>query len=783
MTTRATRSHLSHWGAFDAIVEGDHLVGIQPFERDPNPSPMLANIPSSVRHRTRIAGPMVRSGWLEAGPGPTGQRGSDPFVSVSWDRLTDLLSGELTRVYKDYGASSVYGGSYGWASAGRFHHAQSQVHRFLNLLGGYTASVDSYSHGAGDVILRHAIGSADMLRFASTSWRSIVDHAELFITFGGIPMKNTMVSNGGVFRHRARSFLDEAAANNIEFISFSPLRDDMPDNVSATWHQVSPGSDVAVMLGLAHVLITENLHDRAFLDRYCAGFDRLERYVLGVDDGQPKSPEWAAALSDVPAEDLRSLARKMVGQRTFITTTWSLQRNEYGEQPPWMALALAAMLGQIGLPGGGYGFGYGSVQRMGEGRVGEGIGLPGLSQGANRAGTFIPVARVSDMLLNPGEAFDYDGGVYAYPDVKLVYWCGGNPFHHHQDLGKLRRAFGQADTIVCHDPFWTSMARHSDIVIPSTVTLERNDIGGSQNDAYLAAMQQAIPPYARSRNDYDTFSDLASALGTDRQFTEGRDEDAWLRHMYEDWRRRAARYGHHFPEFDQFWAEGYLQLPFDEAQVLFSDFRSDPDENPLDTPSGKIEIFSEDIGSFGYDDCSGHPAWFSPQEWLGSERAEQFPLLMIANNPRSRLHSQLDVGEYSQDTKIDGREPLRIHPDDAAARGLSSGDIARVYNDRGSFLAGVIVAGDVRSRVVQVSTGAWYDPLDPGDPASMCVHGNPNTVTLDRGTSKLAQGSVGQHALVEVERWTEPVPPVTVLDPPAIIEDLRGQTPGHGAGS
>ena len=691
-------------------------------------------------------------------------------MPVSWDDLTELLSAELRRVYDDFGAPAVYGGSYGWSSAGRFHHAQSQVHRFLNLLGGYTASVDSYSHGAGDVILRRAIGNADMLGSASTSWASIVENCELLVTFGGVPLKNTAVSNGGVFRHRARSFLDQAVQNGVEFVVFSPLRDDMPDNVPGAWHPVRPGADVAVMLGLAHVLIDEDLLDRPFLDRYCVGFEHLERYILGDEDGTPKTPEWAASLSQIPAEDIRSLARKMARKRTLINTTWSLQRTESGEQPPWMALALSAMIGQIGLPGGGYGFGYGSVQRMGEGRLGEGLGLPGLGQGANGAGTFIPVARISDMLLNPGDSFDYDGGRYSYPDIKLIYWCGGNPFHHHQDLGRLRRAFGQVDTIVVHDPFWTSMARHADIVIPSTISLERNDIGGSQYDAYLAAMQQAMPPFAQARNDYDTFSDLAFALGIGEEFTEGRDEDGWLRHIYMLWQRRAERLGHRMPDFDQFWAEGYLELPFDESQVLFSEFRADPEANPLSTPSGKIELFSEDVAGFGYEDCLGHPAWFAPDEWLGSDKTAQYPLMMIANNPRTRLHSQLDVGDHSQNSKIQGREPLRMHPSDAASRGISGGDVVRVFNDRGSFLAGVIVTDDVRPEVVQISTGAWYDPLDPADPDSMCVHGNPNTVTLDRGTSKLGQGSVGQHALVEIERWDKETPPISVNRAPPILD-------------
>ncbi|HYI14824.1 MAG TPA: molybdopterin dinucleotide binding domain-containing protein, partial [Thermomicrobiales bacterium] len=488
--------------------------------------------------------------------------------------------------------------------------------------------------------------------------------------------------------------------------------------------------------------------------------------ILGTDDGQPKSPEWAAGLTEIAADDIRALARRMAGKRVFITTTWSLQRAEFGEQPPWMAVALAAMLGQIGLPGGGYGFGYGSSQRVGEGVAMAGLKLPTFEQGRNPIDSFIPVARIADMLHNPDAPFDYDGGRYSYPDTRLIYWAGGNLFHHHQQLGRLRRGLAKVDTIVVHDPFWTASARHADIVIPSTVTLERNDIGCSNNDAWLAAMQAAIPAHEQARNDYDSFSDLAGALGIGDTFTEGRDEMGWLRHMYESWRADVAEHGHQFPDFDGFWAEGYVELPFDESKVLFADYRADPAGAPLTTPTGKIELFSETIAGFGYDDCAGHPTWYTRQEWLGGERAAQFPLLMIANNPKTRLHSQLDVGEFSQASKIQGREPIRMRPDDAAQRGLSDGDVVRVYNDRGAFLAGLDISDDLRPSVVQISTGAWYDPLDSADPDSPCVHGNPNTLTRDVGTSSLAQGCSGQHSLVEIERWVGPLPPISVLEPP-----------------
>jgi biotin/methionine sulfoxide reductase len=586
-----------------------------------------------------------------------------------------------------------------------------------------------------------------------------------------LPMKNVQLTSGGVFQHRVKGFLDLASEREMEFVYFSPLRDDLTDVVNATWHPISPGSDVAVMLALAYTLISEDLHDKEFLDRYCVGFERLERYILGLDDGQPKSPEWAEPLSEILAGDIRNLARKMAGKRVFITNTWSLQRQEFGEQPPWMAMSLAAILGQIGLPGGGYGFGYGSVSRVGDGFIADGLGLPVFRQGVNPVKQFIPVARISDMLLNPGTAYDYDGRHMTYPDIKLVYWAGGNPFHHHQNLSRFRQALATVDTLVVHDPFWTATARHADIVIPSTVSLERNDLGGSPNEAYLAAMQQAIPPFEQARSDYDTFSDLAYALGVGEEFTEGRDEMGWLRHLYDRWREKAAKKGHNFPEFENFWAEGYLKLPTDVSSVLFADFREDPEEHRLQTPSGRVELFSETIDSFGYDDCPGHPTWMEPQEWLGSKRAEQFPLMMISNNPKTRLHSQLDIGKYSQDSKVQGREPVRIHPEDAAARGIRDGDVVRVFNDRGSVLAGVVITEIARPRVIQLSTGAWYDPLDPADPDSMCVHGNPNAVTADKGSSKLAQGCTGQHTLVEIERWEGELPPISVLGPPPIRED------------
>ncbi|MBO0881997.1 MAG: molybdopterin-dependent oxidoreductase, partial [Mycobacterium sp.] len=677
--------HSSHFGAFRAIADSEQLR-VTPHPGDLDPSPLLANLPVLGSGRARVDRPYIRRGWLAGGPGADTLRGSDKFVPVDWDVAIELLAGELGRVYRAPGPGAVYGGSYGWASAGRFHHAQSQLHRFLNCLGGYVPSINSYSHGASPVMLSHVVGSDAPIN-QPTTWPVLVEHTELFVCFGGLPLKNTFVSPGGASRHRVGSYLRAARQRGTQFVNISPLREDMMAGLDAEWLPPRPGTDAAIMLALAYVLLTEGLHDQDFLDRYCVGFAEFAEYVRGRSDGIPKTPSWAAQISDVSAERITELAREMARRRTLVSVSWSLQRARHGEQPVWLAVVLAAMLGQLGLPGGGFGHGYGSMADAGDGRVP--LSLPTLPQGVNpMADRFIPVARIADMLLNPGEAYDYNGQQRTYPRIELLYWSGGNPFHHHQDLNRLRRAFRRLATVVVHEPFWTATARHADIVLPSTITLERNDIGAGRQDDLLVAMRQVKAPHAQARNDYQIFSNLSELLGVDKEFTEGRAEMEWLRHIYQTW--QAENRATIAPDFDEFWRIGEFELRAEVTRhVMFADFRADPLRHRLPTPSGRIEIHSAKIASFGYADCPGHPVWLHPEEWLGSPLAQRFPLQLVANNPTTRLHSQLDHGPLSTAAKIAGREPIRMHPDDAASRSLVNGQVVRVFNDRGACLAGL----------------------------------------------------------------------------------------------
>jgi biotin/methionine sulfoxide reductase len=757
--------HSAHWGAF-STRRRDAEIEIVPHPRDPAPSPLLGNLPASLTHRARIARPAVRRGWLEHGPGADRQRGRDEFVEVSWEKALDLVAGELRRVYAKHGPRGVFGGSYGWASAGRFHHAQGQIHRFLNMAGGYVRSVNSYSSGAATVILPHVLGPQEVASRKNVGWDELATQTEMLLAFGGMALKNNDVGGGGTSQHIARDRLLAAHARGAEFHLISPLRDDLPAEIEPVWHPIRPGTDVALMLGMAHTIVTEGRHDRAFLDRYCVGYEIFEEYLLGRSDNCPKDARWAASICDLPAEDIARLALRAAERRTLISCSQSMQRAEYGEQPVWMGLVLAAILGRVGLPGAGFAYALGSIANTGKPDVA--VAIPTFPQGRNAITDFIPVARISDLLLRPGETFDYDGQRLVYPDIKLVYWAGGNPFHHHQDLHRLREAFARPETLIVHESAWTATARYADIVLPATVTLERDDIGAAANDPLLVAMHRAAAPYAEARNDYDIFAGLAERLDMAEPFTEGRSPRQWLEHLYEPTRRGLLELGYPAPDFDAFWKAGEIRLPTQDWDGgLVRAFRGDPEAAPLPTPSGKIEIASATIASFGYSDCPGHPTWLPPSYGAETPAATQFPLYLIANQPATRLHSQLDFGATSLASKVKGREPVRIHPDDAAARGIADGDVVRLYNERGTCLAGAVLSDKVRSGVVQLSTGAWFDPDDPSADRPLCVHGNPNVLTRDVGTSRLAQGSIGQLTRVEIERFDGPLPPIRAFDPPA----------------
>jgi len=431
----------------------------------------------------------------------------------------NLVEGGLRRVKSEFGNEAIYGGSYGWASAGRLHHAPSVLKRFLGLFGGYVDKRGNHSFDSAMHIAPYVIGSSSVTLMA-VPWVHIAEHTELVVMFGGAHAKNMQIDSGGAAMHEAQPWMERIARAKVEFINISPARDNAPDVLNADWLPIVPNTDTAMMLGLAHVLVSEDLHDKRFLALYCEGFEPFRRYLMGEADGVPKDAAWAARICGVDADTIRNLARRMAAKKTLVTTAWAVQRVDHGEQPVWMTIALASLLGRIGEPGCGFSFGLGGVAGIGVRRP-RGIPRPTFSLGPNPIRTVVPVDRMADMFLHPGSEIEYDGTTMRMPDIKLIYSAGSNPFHHNSNLNRYVRAWRQPDFVVVHEPWWNPPAKYADVVLPATITMERNDIMAAELQRHWAAMHQVIPPVAQSRNDLDVFAELRSGWDSRKRTLKG----------------------------------------------------------------------------------------------------------------------------------------------------------------------------------------------------------------------------------------------------------------------
>lgn len=776
---------LSHWGVQAIRRDAAGAPLLEAWDRDPDPS-RIGTDPLADIDALRVRRPAVRRSFLERGHEAGGEgRGREAFVEVPWDEALDLVAGEIARVKRRHGNAAIFGGSYGWASAGRFHHAVGQLHRFLNTVGGYVRHTDSYSLGAGRVLMPYILASMDEIAQGMTSWDVMAAQTRLFVSFGGVPLKNAQISSGGAGLHRARAGLERMREAGTRFVDISPVRDDLVTGGAVEWIPIRPGTDTALMLALCFVLHRDGLADRGSLDRLTVGYDRFLPYLTGEADGVAKTPAWAERITGVPARRIARLAHEIVAERSMLNSAWALQRADHGEQPFWALTTLAAMVGQIGLPGGGFGLGYGAMNAIG----GDHLRIPGptLPQGDNAVEAFIPCARIADMLLEPGAPFRYRGEDHRFPDIRLVYWAGGNPFHHHQDLFRFRRAWARPETVVVHEPYWTATARHADIVLPATTTLEREDIGYATGEGLVVAMSRARAPLDGARDDFAIFAALAERLGTAAAFTEGRDAAAWLAQIYDAFRARAAARGVALPDLAGLREAGMVELPREPGGITFlADFRADPTAHPLSTPSGRIEIYSERIAGFGEASCGGHARWYPPVEDV--DDAVPDTLHLVSDQPARRLHGQLDHARWSRDGKVGGREPVLLNDEDARARGIAEGDTVRLGNARGACLATATLSNGIARGVAKLSTGAWFDPAPDGE--RLDRHGNPNAVTRDAGASALSQGCAAQSCRVAATRVAAAeAPAVAAFDLPRFAtipapsrspELPRGATPSAG---
>ncbi|WP_333003015.1 trimethylamine-N-oxide reductase TorA [Vibrio coralliilyticus] len=781
-TTGTWKVSGSHWGAFRAHIYAGKVQEIKPLETDTNPTDMINGIKGVIYNPSRVRYPMVRLDWLKKHKYSAETRGDNRFIRVTWDEALDLFYRELERIQKDYGPWALHAGQTGWRQTGQFHSCTSHMQRAVGMHGNFITKVGDYSTGAGQTILPYVLGSTEVYA-QGTSWSEILENSDNIILWANDPVKNLQVG-WNCETHQSFPYLEQlkekVAKGEINVLSVDPVKNKTQRFLQNDHLYINPMTDVAFMLAVAHVLYNEKLHDQKFIDTYCLGFDEFIKYVQGeTKDKLEKTPEWAAEICGVSADKIREFARMLVNGRTQILMGWCIQRQEHGEQPYWAAAVVAAMVGQIGLPGGGISYGH---HYSGIGVPSTGFAAPGgfprnLDQGMkpkwdnndyNGYSKTIPVARWIDCLLEPGKEIRYNGSKVKLPGYKMMVVSGNNPWHHHQDRNRMKKAFKQLQTVVTVEFAWTATCRFSDIVLPACTQFERNDIDvyGSYSGKGLIAMHRLVDPLFQSKTDFEIFTELSRRFGRHNEYTRGMDEMQWVRSLYDDC--RAANKGKFdMPSFDDFWEQSVLDFGEGKPWVRHADFREDPEINALGTPSGFIEITSRKIGRYGYEHCQEHPMWFEKTERShGGPGSDKFPFWLQSCHPDKRLHSQMcESEEFRATYAVQGREPVYINPQDAKEKGIKDGDLVRVFNDRGQLLAGAVLMDSYARGVIRIEEGAWYGPLNEKEGA-ICTYGDPNTLTMDIGSSELAQATSANTCIVDFEKFTGKVPPVTSFGGP-----------------
>ena len=773
----------AHWGMLKLTIKDGKIIKSEPYQK-------VSEIENSLQYHTqdlvyakdRIKYPMVRKSYLKDPSNPKPHlRGSEEWVKVSYDEAIKLISTQLKKTREDKGVEGVFAGSYGWKSSGNMHNSRILLHRFMTATGGFVGTAGDYSTGASQVIMPHVLGTIEVYE-QQTSWPIVLEHSKVVVIWGANPLatlKIAWTSNDEYGLH----YFEKLKKSGKKIICIDPIKTETCDYLNAQWIAPVPNTDVALMMGIAHTLIETNKFDKNFLEEYTEGFEQFKDYLVGKDDKIAKDASWASKITGIDVETIKELANVFFDNRTMLMSGWGMQRAHHGEQPHWMLVTLASILGQIGLPGGGFGLSYhysngGSPTTKGAiigGMTASSTAAAGTGQSWLQKTTAFsfPVARIADALLNPGKKIDFNGKVITYPDIEFIYWVGGNPVVHHQDTNTLVKALKKPRTIVVHEAFWTPTARMADIVMPATTSYERNDITmtGDYSNLNIVPMKQAVEKQFEARDDYQIFSDLAKEFGAFEQFTQNKTDVQWIEEFYTKAYDQGVKANIKMPNFREFWSKNQpitFEIPFENTQfVRYSEFREDPILNPLGTPSGKIEIYSKTIEKMNYEDCPAHPTWMEPIEWLGMEK-KNAEFAMVSPHPSHRLHSQLSNTSLRAKYAVNNREPIWINTKDAKAKGIKNGDLVRVFNERGQILTGAIVTDSIKEGVVKVDEGAWYAPAEPGVEGSICTNGSPNVLTIDIPSSKLANGNISHTALVNIEKFKGKAPALNIFEQPKI---------------
>lgn len=673
-----------------------------------------------VHHPERLMYPQKRAG----------ARGEGKFTRIGWDEALDTLAANLKRVKSDYGNEAILlmaGGGY----LASLHRGGAAAQRLLNLFGGFVTHYGNISsEGAvwasltqyGSVMVGHS--REDML------------NSKMIILWGWDPAR--MISGTNTMYH-----LIKAKENGARVIAIDPRYHDTAATAAHEWIPIRPGTDTAVMVSMAHVMIKEQLHDQPFLDRYTVGFDQFKAYVLGQEDGVEKTPSWAEDISGVPAQKIIQLARAYATTKpAALMDCQGPARSAMGEQYNRCAATLCAMTGNVGRPGGSACGGLMGlpIAHMFRNPVIPPGKNPVELKGPKVKGTLDIRERVIKRI-HINTIFDaiLKGTKGGYPaDIRMAWSMCNNYLNQTGNSNKAAQALKKLEFFAVQELFMTAQARYADILLPVTSVAERSDLMRPwPSGPYLMFSNRALEPLGECKDDIQIAAELALRL--DIKDFEIRPEAQWFKHFHET----NVDLKKYIEDIDTFKQAGIQRVKLEKPVVAFQKQIEDPENNPFPTPSGKIEIFSQRVADIKDSLCPPIPKYLPTPEDRNDPLVKKYPLQLITPHPRNRVHSEMYKVEWLRETEA---HRVWINPIDAKARGINDGEQVHVFNDRGIIAIPAWVTERIIPGVVSVFEGAWYLPDENGIDLGGCA----NTLTKDAYSGGGA--AVLNTCLVEVKK-------------------------------
>ncbi len=748
-----------------------------------------------VHSPNRILYPLRRIDWDPKGDRNVENRGKSRYVRISWDEALQLVVNEIKRVTKNYGPYAILSQSDGHGETKTVHGPHGCARRLLNMLGGYTLqtrnpdSWEGWYWGAKHVWGMEPVGQqAAADGYGESTIPDIAENTELLLFWGCDP-ETTPWGFDGQMASRLCYWFTELGIKSIYVC---------PDlNYGAAvhadkWIPIRPNTDAALQLAIAYVWITEDSYDKRYVVTHTYGFEKFKEYVLGKEDGVPKTPQWAAEKTGVPIRTITALAREWALKRTTIVhgNGGPGIRGAYATEFGRLEVLLLAMQG-LGKPGAHQlkMIEWGIFEKGTTNPMPIGVRNPNVvsafrggmfSSDVNKVKQFIPKSLIHEAILNPpiswygttlldapveNQFIKYTYPAEGCPEIHMIWtdspcwitcWNDSNSY-----IKALRSP--KIECILAQHPWLENDCLFADIILPVSTKFEQEDIvvdpmGGQF--CTILRQRKCIDPLGESRSDYEIVCLIAERFGLLKEYTEGKTIEEWIRYGFE------TSQVQDMVTYEKLEKNGYWVVPTDpewkKRKPRLTDFCQDPERHPLKTPSGKIEFYAQNLAKHFPDDKERPPVphWIekgeSHDERLSSKRAENYPLLLMSNHGRWRVHANHDDVTWTREIstcKVRGPdeylyEPLWINPSDAAARGIEGGDVVKVFNERGAVLGGAYVTERIMPGVVYMDHGARYDPIVP---AELDRGGAVNTITPHNTTSKNATGMVVSGFLVEVE--------------------------------